>query len=256
MKFVILIGVFCAMVFSGCDQFAGLKVPQPGTACNLSSDQEGTLMGPVAKLPIPLYIDPSFSSSRKSDIRNAAEQWNQFSQYSLHKKFFEYKGERKIEKLSQYYSGRDFCGEQTEDGLYVVAAHTVKFWEQLGYTITTAGVTQRCAGVASRDLPITNPHIVVYLNSAELKDDLFFGVTLHELGHVLGLDHSCSKVGDGWGSVACAQLPESHPYRKAVMTGQDDLRSITYNDYTYLAGTSRSHLEQNDLDRAYCLYSR
>lgn len=245
-------------IFTGCDDFAGLKIPEPGSACKIDQDQEGTLFGPIQTLPVHLFIDPSFSSSRKKDIRRAADQWNRLAQYSLHKKFFEYSGEHAIAGVKNYYAGMDFCGEALDEGVYVVAEHSVEHWARMGYSVATAGITNRCGGSGHFGTPILHPHIVAYLNSAELSDELFFGVALHELGHVIGLDHSCSSKGYAYGALACASLPEKHAYRQAVMTGENDLRAITIEHgadrSTYLVGTPMVHLEQNDIDRTYCLY--
>ncbi len=255
MKVLVLAGM-SACLFAGCDDFAGLKIPEPGTVCKVARDQEGTLFAPILNLPVKFFIDPSFTSSRKKDIRRAAEQWNRLSQYSLHKKFFEFGGERAIPGVKDYYGGLDFCGESVEDGIFVIAEHSVEHWQRLGYSLATAGVTSRCNSRGMSGEPVAHPHMAVYLNSAELSDDLFFGIALHELGHVLGLDHSCTSKGSGYGVLPCSSLPEKAEYRRAIMTGQNDYRAITITNEkrSYILGTPMVHLEQNDIDRAYCLY--
>jgi hypothetical protein len=80
-----------------------------------------------------------------------------------------------------------------------------------------------------------------------LSPQHLIGVMLHEMGHLIGLDHSCAD-GNGpefgpIGSVSCTDLPSSHPYRLAIMNPS-------------LEGQIKSVLGENDEKRLACLYGR
>ena len=245
----IIIYTAIALNLAACQEFAaGVKAPKPGQACSLAENQSSTLLAPVNELPIRLYLDPKFKSSQVDLIKAAIGAWNNFSVISIKQKMFEIVETRALVNFHGYFSGYDFCADTAiTEGVYVVSEDSVSHWKQLGYSEATGGMTIRCSAGAS-------PRMIMMLNSVELTEDLFVGAALHELGHVLGLDHSCNNRDKGDGTIVCERLGKSHPYRLAVMTGKTDFSSMSNGRQTWIIGTPLSGLQQNDLDRAYCLY--
>jgi hypothetical protein len=72
-------------------------------------------------------------------------------------------------------------------------------------------------------------------------------ILLHELGHTLGLDHSCAFHRNEPDWVGCSMLDPSHPYVMAVL-----YPLISKNEQYPDRSEIKETLEQNDRDRALC----
>ena len=73
-------------------------------------------------------------------------------------------------------------------------------------------------------------------------------IVLHEIGHVLGLNHSCEAASTGTGVPGCNDFGVSSAYASAVMA---PLFGFDENGY----GEQKRQLTQNDEGRANCLYT-
>jgi hypothetical protein len=77
---------------------------------------------------------------------------------------------------------------------------------------------------------------------------------VHELGHVVGLDHSCNDENRS-DFRGCSTLPIDHDYRKAAMfpiLGSNRGDGVGFYGYPDLKET----LQKNDIERTQCLFSR
>jgi hypothetical protein len=93
--------------------------------------------------------------------------------------------------------------------------------------------------------------MLAYLNGGSVgADSVHFGsVVVHELGHTLGLDHSCMLGAGSDKFRACAGLPESHLYHQAVMFPTLRARRSRFEQPEI-----KNQLRDNDVRRSSCLY--
>ena len=223
--------------------------PQTGSftsECVLNDDQKTTLKGYWSVKPIPLAVQAvDFSPSEIGAIEAAIATWNDFFQQS--KGFQLYlAGDNLLDVVStggSRLTNRTICTQQAVNTrgftrhimIYKVSSN----WP---YGSSVIGLTSTCP---SRTANSTYP---MYFSALmEINYQHFFGtglpvpdlqtIILHELGHMLGLDHSCSGSG-------CSEAPDD--YKEAVM-----YPSVGFDG---TQGHTKRTLMLNDQHRANCLY--
>jgi hypothetical protein len=215
--------------------------------CVVNPDQASLFMGHWSTHPIPLAVEANdFSASEVTAIKAAINTWNNFFKAS---KGFELYLSDSTNVLGTTSAGGTRVSQGTVCSTPLVGANgftnkimlykTTSGWSYgssvMALTSTcpiiTAGSTYRKFIAAVMEVNFQN-----YFNAGQPIPDLQSIVT-HELGHMLGLNHSCT------GS-ACSKAPAD--YVSAMM-----YPSLGFDG---TAGRLKRILNTNDEERANCLY--
>lgn len=223
------------------------------TGCNLPTDQSATISGrwKVVPVPIAIYTD-HFDADEVQALKEAADVWNNFYGQSLNLSVLNYGGGNSVQSSSAnkpsslcttgLIQGSQFLGE--------VVIYKQGRWPYSNHS--AIALTSFC--------PIpANPIPTIFMAVMELNYEDFFvegkkqpdlkSIFIHELGHLLGLDHSCEVNSNREGMPNCRNLTSAQTaYYDAAM-----FPVVRFNASTG-AGEVRQTLNDNDMGRANCLY--
>lgn len=217
-----------------------------------ATEQSASFMAPVGQFPITILADGKFDSDQKSQILAMVKDWNQFSEKNMGHSLFQVKFTT-IPETIKNINPRD-CSENigSENSFYMVKITDTNRWESLGFNNNIPGATIRCS---SRSLlPNSSPQLtqqIVYLNPGKdlIDPTQFSSVVTHELGHSIGLDHSCLEGKGSANFIGCDGLKATHPYRIATMYPSLSRGGGNINPEI------RNIIQANDKQRTQCLYS-
>jgi hypothetical protein len=218
--------------------------------CVLAADQEGSLLGKWSRNPVPIAVEQSaFTVSEVSQIRAGADTWNTFFSNSMGTQALNYLEGGAIRVSATPYQTLTCnpADAAIQNGTFVrsITIYKRTNWPQELTNVIAA--TYSCP-VDGRPLKTFSDAVIAlnfqdFWSSGRPIPDIQT-ILSHELGHLLGLRHSCENGSDLAGMPNCSNAPAS--YRLAVMRPQFGFDAFM--------GQQVRTLNENDQGRMNCLY--
>jgi hypothetical protein len=216
-------------------------------------DQYGAYMARLDTVgPVQVTIDAAFSPEERARIEDALRVWNVYGRQEIGRSLFAVS--RTQINAAQIPQAVEDCDFQGSPGSFSIVKETSQSrWQALNLSSINPAATIRCFS-SNR---VLKQVVMINLGKDESAQDItqidqLKSIVIHELGHAIGLDHSCIQ-GAGRGNFAsCNGLGLHHPYRVAVMYPTlmiNESRSLN----SERPSERKEELRLNDRERAACL---
>ncbi len=229
----------------------------------ISHDQKDSFEAPIQEeFPAKVWIDPRFTAEQRRLIVQGFEKWNAFGQEKEHKAFFEIQNASSMVDFASTDPTDCQSMPGSPDSIRVYLENSEERWTSLHLVeknddptkvVSHPAITLRCTvrndtenlGNLEKQVILINTNYLNKINGKPSGVDQTVSVVTHEVGHSLGLKHSCQAGSNDNGNyISCNNINSNaaHPYRKALM-----FPSLTSNEV-------KEDLSTNDKERANCLY--
>jgi hypothetical protein len=246
--FVILVSPSCAL-YNAQGTKAVIK------ECNIPADQSGTISGKWAVTPVPIaFFQGHFDTAEITEMTKAADSWNKFFTASKSFNTLDYGGtvdNARVSSAANSAQTGSLCANGLVQGNQFsgnVVIYKLARWPA-SYAQNAIALTSFCT------LP-SKPYSRMYMAVMEINYQNFFiqgaklpdlqSIFLHELGHLMGLNHSCEAASKN-GVPNCNDPGLNPDYSAASM-----FPVFTFDQAGL--GQQKRDLESNDQSRANCLY--
>ncbi len=262
-RFSCVLILVSSFALTGCAKF-GLDCP------NVATDQKSSFMAPAREFPLQIRADDRFTETERESIRQAVALWNEHGQRVMGQDVFAVQFAPVGTLAGDKLDGCGLADREGSRGFVLWREDASSQWSSFGFESRTPAITLRCH--AGEDLIKQT----VLINTGLIQPVQLSSIVLHELGHTIGLGHSCVEGSGADSYKGCTGINREHPYRIAVMYPSLWVRSVpsaTSPDFDQIDGylksggtvfaTSgsvataevKSSLRDNDLERASCVLS-
>lgn len=221
---------------------------RPATECaGVAADQREARFTPLTEIPTEVRLDREFSPAQLRLAQEAIGEWNAWARSAMDKDIFVVRiGE--VAPAVREASPRDYEKNGGGRGHFYLVQES-RTARALNALPLGSGESSAVAATF-REVRGEEVHQIVLVKGDAIPATQFKSYVLHELGHVIGLDHSCAKAGasNPSGAPLCDSLPADHPYRRAVM-----FPGLRLRDSSSGAPEVKETLTENDRARAACL---
>ncbi len=247
-----MILLLCLLI-TGCSVFTN-DTPTVTTTCSIPSDQSGTVSGRWPTNPVPIaFHTGDFGSAEIGAMIAAIDTWNTFFQAVAKISPLSYGNASSptMSSIIDHASNNTLCGQSVlQNSAFTgnVVIYKLGTWPA-AYSSSAIALTSFCTTPGT-----LYPNFFMAVMEINYQDYFVQGqrlpdlqsIVLHELGHVLGLNHTCENFSKS-GTPLCTESNLNPAYASASMY------PIFSFDITG-AGQVKRTLGTNDESRANCLY--